>query len=174
MSEWIKLSCAGAWLDSRYSSWCRVGGGWGDSSLPGALADALGRGSTTHLAGRQLLTFSPEYPVNILPNWDVNVRGRTWWGVEVEAAGLEAYCNAVLGQPVVAAEPLTRSTESKTRPNARRQRDEVVRIAEKLWPDGNMPALQKAAIQAVRVEMERQKMPAPSDTTIRRGLNLRS
>ena len=104
MSEWVKLSDIGDWLNSRYGPYRRAGNGWGDSSLPDTLALALqggsirARGFSLHAAGRQVLTFSPACPVAIVAlSGDVSVAGVAWWGVEVETAALEAYCDLVLG-----------------------------------------------------------------------------
>jgi len=108
MSSWIKLSDVGAWLDRRYNPYCRVGNGWGPSNLYDTLAEALrggsvrARGTSLRSRGRQVLIFMPDQPMDILPRpdgWDVSVAGVTWWGVEVEADGLERYCDDVLDPP---------------------------------------------------------------------------
>ena len=180
MSEWVKLSDIGDWLNSRYGPYRRAGIGWGDSCLPDTLAIALqggsirARGFSLPAAGRQLLTFSPARPVAIVAlSGDVSVAGVAWWGVEIDAAGLEIYCDKVLGPPVAISAPVTGAAEPKARQRPRHVREYAARLISQLWPDGNLPKSQTVIIQAVKVEAERQHNPAPSGDTIRRVLEAR-
>ncbi len=186
MSGRLKLAEVFGWIDARYSGWRRLAAGWSDSDA--AVGEMLGSGVRAWGYRGGALGLLPVAPVTVQSGRntvDVQVESHargmmlplvsrhTYTEVEIEVSGLVGYCDGAFGLPVETYASLVRVTEPSIRKKARYQREKVTQIAEQLWPHGNLPPSQKAAVQAVRVSLERQKESPPSDTTIRRALGFR-